>query len=143
MIAEIREQLRTLDQSQKALRTYAFITTGALAVLGALLFFLSKKPHWGLWLWGIGGAFLLVGLVAPVVLKPVHYVWMALTFLLGAIMTTLLLTLLFFLVVTPIGLLVRRVKGDLLNQKIDRSAASYWVKREPREFDPQRYERLF
>jgi hypothetical protein len=49
----------------------------------------------------------------------------------------------FYLVLTPVGLLLRLLGKDPLHRKPDRSAASYWVKRAPEKIDPERYERLF
>ena len=62
---------------------------------------------------------------------------------LGWINTRLLLGLFFYLVMTPVALVLRLAGKDLLQQRLDRSAKSYWVKREPAPTDPERYERLF
>ena len=142
MIDEVREQLKQLDQSRDALKKYGYTMTGALAVLGALLHFLSKRhPNADLWLWGAGAAFLVVSLVAPTLLKPLHFPWMALTYFLGAIMNRVVLSVVFFLAVTPIAILARLFRGDFLHQKLDPDATTYWIKREAREFDPQKCER--
>jgi hypothetical protein len=44
---------------------------------------------------------------------------------------------------TPLGLILRWTGKDLLDEKIDRSAVSYWIKREQRPFDRKRLERMF
>jgi hypothetical protein len=44
---------------------------------------------------------------------------------------------------TPLGLLLRLRGKDLLDEKMDRKAASYWIKRERKAFDPKRLERMF
>ena len=62
---------------------------------------------------------------------------------LGWINTRLLLGLFFYLVLTPAALILRLLGKDLLHQQVDRSAPSYWIKREPVQLDPERYERLF
>ena len=98
-----------------------------------------------LWPWfGGGGAFFLItGLLAEPVLRPVHAGWMKFAHVLGWINTRLLLGLFFYLVMTPVALVLRLAGKDLLQQRLDRSAKSYWVKREPAPTDPERYERLF
>ena len=144
MINEVREQLKQLDQSREELRKYGYTMTGALLVIGGLLYWLSKKhPHVGLWLGGAGLAFLILALAAPVLLKPLHFLWMGITYFLGAIMSRVVLSVLFFVAVTPIAVCARLFRGDFLHQKLDPEATSYWIKREAREFDPQKCERKF
>ena len=55
----------------------------------------------------------------------------------------LLLGLFFYLVMTPMGVIMRLGGKDFLHERIDRSAASYWIKREDKEFNRDRYRRLF
>jgi hypothetical protein len=95
------------------------------------------------WLAGGGAFFLLAGLFAEPVLRPVHAVWMKFAHALGWVNTRLLLGLFFYLVLTPVGLVLRMLGKDLLQRRIDRSAPTYWVARESAPFDPERYERLF
>lgn len=55
----------------------------------------------------------------------------------------ILLFLIFYLMITPIGLIIRLFGKDLLHQKIERNKSSYWIKREEVPFDKSRYEQLF
>jgi hypothetical protein len=98
-----------------------------------------------LWPWFAGGGsfFLLTGLFAEPVLRPVHAAWMKFAHALGWLNTRLLLGVFFYLVLTPVALVLRLAGKDLLQQRLDRSARTYWIKREPAQFDPDRYERLF
>jgi hypothetical protein len=97
------------------------------------------------WHWALVGSFffLVTAFVGYPVLRPLYIGWMAFAFVLGWINTRLLLGVFFYLILTPIGLVLRLGGKDLLDQKIDRSARSYWKKREKQAFDPARYERLF
>jgi hypothetical protein len=52
---------------------------------------------------------------------------MALSRALSVVMTYVILTLMFFLVITPIGLALRLVRKDLLQMRLDRKKVSYWV----------------
>lgn len=87
--------------------------------------------------------FLLLGFAAPAVLRPVHKLWMGLAFVLGWFMSRLILSLVYYLVLTPIGLAMRVRGKDFLNKKIDREASTYWIKRPKPEMGKERYERLF
>ena len=97
---------------------------------------------WPWWL-GLGVFFLAAGLLYGVILKPLYIAWMTFAFILGWINTRVILGLFFYCAMTPLGLVLRLMGKDLLDEKIDRGAKSYWKKREQRPVDPARYERLF
>ena len=89
------------------------------------------------------GALLVVpGVVAPRVLRPVQRVWMRGAAALGDVNARILLTVVYCLIVTPIGLVLRRVR-DPLDRRLDDGRASQWVKRAQEPVDPGRYERQF
>jgi hypothetical protein len=122
-------------------RKFGYLFAAVLSII-ALYSVYRGTSQWP-WFLAAAAIFLLAGLVAYPVLRPVYIGWMKFAFVLGWINTRILLGLMFFLVFTPIGLILRLTGKDLLDQKIDRSAKSYWVKRERKEFDPKQYERLF
>ena len=81
--------------------------------------------------------------MAPVSLKPVYIFWMRLAFILAWINTRLILSILFYLIFTPIGIGMRLFGGDLLDKKIDKNKESYWIKKEKAAFKQSDYERQF
>ena len=84
-----------------------------------------------------------LGVLWPRALKYVYIAWMAFAFTLGFVMSNVILTLFFFLLVTPIGLVARLFQKDFLARKLDKQAASYWIQR-PREMKTAgSYERQF
>ena len=85
--------------------------------------------------------FILTGLVLPILLKPIYIVWMRLAFILGWINTRLILIILFYLVFTPLALLMRLFKIDLLERK--NKDITYWKKKEKIDFNISNYERRF
>jgi hypothetical protein len=91
----------------------------------------------------IAVAFFILGLIRPVLLKPLYIIWMRFAFVLAWINTRLILFIMFYLVFTPIGLLMRIFRIDLLDRKIDKNKDSYWIKKEKKVFTPLEYERQF
>lgn len=87
--------------------------------------------------------FLLTGFIAQRILRPLYIGWMKFAFVLGWVNTRVLLGLFFYLILTPIGLILRLTGKDLLGLKIDRNASSYWVKRERKPFDRERAKQQF
>jgi hypothetical protein len=115
------------------------LTVGiAFLVLGGILFWLGKAAY--PYLLGFGAAFLLAGIAVPVALNPVQKVWMGASRAIGWVMTNIILSIAFFLIVTPIGLVLRLSGRKLLDLEIDRSAASYWRRKGAGASDPSQCE---
>ena len=71
----------------------------------------------------------------PKALRPFHQVWLSLSIVLGAIITPIVLTLFFFAIVTPVGLLQRFFGKRELELRFKSEDESYWTARPAREFD--------
>ncbi len=137
----ILEEIRQIKETKKDLRKFGVTVGTALIVLAALLLWRNKPSF--IYFAVSGGGLLISALVFPSVLKPLNKVWMALSIVLGWIMTRVILTILFYLGVTPIALSAKLFKKQFLDLKIDRAVDSYWIKREQKEFDKADYERQF
>jgi len=124
----IREELKQLSTTPRDLRKFGLVVGGVFLLLG-LWFLLRHKPVWP-YLLSPGALLVVFGLVAPRALRQVYLGWMAMAFVLGLVVSTLLLTLFFFLVITPVSLLARLFGKDFLSLRLDRAAPSYWLSRE-------------
>jgi hypothetical protein len=111
------------------------------AILGMILS-LRGWPH-GASLFGVSGLFLVIGILLPRVLTWLYPPWMAMTRAMGWLSTTLILSLIFYLVFTPIALVLRALGRDFLARRWDRDAPSYWVRREAGRPPASSYERQF
>jgi hypothetical protein len=85
--------------------------TGMAMVLLCLLLALSPKRHAFLF---VAIALHLLNMTVPVIYRPVAIVWLGLSDVMGAVMSRVLLSIVFFLVVTPIGILRRLFGKDAL-----------------------------
>jgi len=135
------EMMINSNSADKELRTFAFTLSCALGFLGGLV--LWRKGETGFLFWGIGIVILLVGLIRPRLLGPIHKGWMGISFLMGFFMTHLILALMYYLVFTPLGLVMRSLGKDPLRLKYDQNAKSYWIRRPRTEFTKERYEKMF
>ena len=86
----------------------------------------SGEPR--LWSLGISAIFLILGLLNSKILNPLNKIWFKFGILLGKIISPLVMVIIFFIVVTPIGLLMRILKKDLLNLKFQ-NTDSYWIEK--------------
>ena len=118
------------------------ITVGIAFAAFGVLFLIRGKTFYPYFL-GVGGAFLLFGLLLPAALRPVHRVWMAAAYALGWFMTRLILTVLFFVIVTLFALIGRIIRRDPLNLKFRDGADSYWIRTREAMRARSDYERQF
>jgi hypothetical protein len=130
------------DSSPVNLRRFGVTTAMGLAVIG-LLSWLRHHESLPLVLWAAAGALLILGLVRPPLLSPVHKFWMALATLLGWINTRIILTLLFYGVFTPIGFIRRHFAHSPLDCAFEDEQASYWVQKEGSPSTLKMYEKQF
>ena len=77
-----------------------------------------------------GLVFLILGLINSKLLTPLNKLWFKFGIILGAIVAPIVMGFVFFLVVTPIGLVMRIAGKDLLNKKYDKKKETYWIKRD-------------
>lgn len=123
------------------LRKFGLLFAGVGAVLAGVFWW--KDVSWS-WIPALGaGLFAVSGLLAPSLLRPVYGPWMAFARFLGWLNTKILLTLFFVLVVTPVGLVLRFFRRDLLEQRMGTDAESYWKRRKDTVTDKSRLENLF
>lgn len=96
-----------------------------------------------LWTLIASGAFLVVALVAPGLLGPLNRAWTRFGLILHRIVSPIVLGIMFFLVVTPIGLIMRAMGKDPLRLKRDPRCRSYWIERVPPGPAADSFEHLF
>lgn len=111
------------------LRKFGRVMAGALAVVTLVVLWRSGWSQTP-WVEGLGitaALFLTFSIVWPNALAPLEWAWMKLTMVLNYVMTRVLLTLVYFLAVTPIGLIFKLLRKDLLGKRFDPKASTYWI----------------
>ena len=86
--------------------------------------------------------FLLAGFFAPALLRPLNKLWFQLGLLMGRVVSPIVLGILFFILITPIAILMRLFGRDELKLK-KRNVASYWVERQPHGPAPESFKDQF
>ena len=77
----------------------------------------------------ISAVFLILGLINSRLLTPLNVFWFKFGMILGAIISPIVMGIVFFLLVTPTGFILRIMGKDLLNKKYDKEKETYWIKR--------------
>jgi hypothetical protein len=131
-----------LKATTRDLRKFGLLVGGVFCLLG-LWFYLRHKPfYW--WMLVPGVPLITLGAFLPRSLKWIYVGWMTLATLMGMVVSTILLTLLFYVVVAPVGLFARAVGKDFLSLKLKPDATTYWIVRDvSRPKEKHEHERQF
>jgi len=122
-------------------RGFGLVFAGFFLIVGLGPLISGGAARW--WALGLAAAFALVALAAPAALAPANRLWTRVGLLLHRIVNPVVTGLLFFVVVTPTGLLMRVFGKDPLRLRWDRQAASYWIERQPPGPPPDTMSRQF
>jgi hypothetical protein len=116
-------------------RKFAFAVGAAFAALAALLLWRGHEPFATALLF-TGGLLFAAGLVIPTRLGPVERAWMGVAHAISRVTTPVFMSITYFLVLMPVGLLRRAVARNPLRR--DPASSSYWVRHEQREAESMR-----
>lgn len=123
-------------------RTFGVSVGIAFLLLAGLLLW-RERLAWAAGLLAVGAILVLLALGAPRLLGPLNRCWMQLGMILHAFVTPVVMALLFYLTVTPVGLVMRLCGKDFVRLRIDRRAASYWIERRPPNSPPETMRQQF
>ena len=100
-----------------------------IVFLAFALWPLTKKGEINLYLISIALIFLILGLLNSKILTPLNKSWIKFGELLGRIIAPIVMGIVYFIILTPISLLVRLLGKDLIGMKFDKNLKTYWIKR--------------
>ena len=118
------DELKNIRTDNKAIRDFGILIGLILLIIAGILFYKERESYELIILLGI--LFIGLGLGMPIILKPFYLVWMNFAVVLGWLMTRLILGLLFYVVVSPIGLISRLFGKRFLELKNSSINSSYW-----------------
>jgi len=135
------EEIKNIKEDKKTLRKFGVTVGSVLLAIGIILFITGKSTY--IYFSIIGIFLILSGLVFPIILKPLNKIWMILAVIMGWISSRVILILLFYLVLTPMGFFLRIFGKDFLQLKFNKESNTYWEKREKTSRESIDFERQF
>jgi len=128
-------------KSPKEQRKFGMTMAAAFALLGLLRWWLvARSPYLFL---GAAAAFLILGLAAPRALRPIFAAWMRLAEAINWVMTRVLLTIVFYGLITPARFLNDWFGSDSLNRSWDASVSTYWEEPDEQPSELDRYKNQY
>jgi len=135
------DELKNIRTDNKAIRDFGILIGLILLIIAGILFYKERESYDLIILLGI--LFIGLGLGMPIILKPFYLVWMNFAVVLGWLMTRLILGLLFYVVVSPIGLISRLFGKEFLELKNISFNRSYWNYKDSGRISHQDYEKQY
>lgn len=117
------------DRRMSSDRSFGWVMAAAMTVFSAMPLRHGHPPLWRGF--AAATAFAAVALIAPKVLRPLNLVWFRLGLLISPVMSFVFTSLVYFLAMTPIGLVRRLSDNDPLKLRFEPGASTYWVARNP------------
>ncbi|MGH6610354.1 MAG: SxtJ family membrane protein [Burkholderiaceae bacterium] len=121
--------LRNESIESSSNRSFGIVFAVVFAVIGALPLISGDSVR--IWSLAVAAAILVVALAVPSILAHPNRLWLRFGLLLHKVVSPLVLGIMFFLVVTPIGLVMRLFGKDLLRLRFEKAASTYWIDRSP------------
>ncbi len=137
----LRDELNAITSTRRDLRNFGLVVGGVFFALGALARW-KGRAFWP-WLEVPGGLLVAFGALFPPALKPLQRAWMTLAVIMGFVMTRVILGVLFFGALLPVGLIARLFGTRFLEGPPDPGVETYWHRREGKPPDPAHFERQF
>ena len=120
---------RHISTEQSTEKSFGFVFSVVFLIVA--LYPLTNSESLRIWALIISIIFFLLAFLAPNILVLPNKLWFKFGLLLGSIVAPIVMAFVYFVTVLPTGLIMRLLGKDLLKQKLDKNAKSYWVKREP------------
>tara|TARA_B100000212_G_scaffold137320_1_gene103473 strand:+ start:258 stop:668 length:411 start_codon:yes stop_codon:yes gene_type:complete len=134
------EELNNIKFGRKDLKNFGFTIGFILLIISVFLFVRERDSS--IYFFSLGLIFIGLGIIIPTVLKPAYKIWMSFAVIIGWIMTRIILSVLFYLIISTIGIFARLFGKDFLNLK-SKNNESYWnIRNEENELN-QDYEKQF
>jgi len=132
--------MEELKLDRTALRKFGLTLAIAFLLISGLFFF-RHRHNFAVYSLAISFLFVIMRLAPVILLKPVYITWMRFAAVLGWINTRVILLILFYLIFTPLGFLMRLFGIDLLERR--GNPDTFWKKKEKTECSHLDYERRF
>ena len=130
------------DPTRRQLHQFGFVWLGFLLLFAGMAWWRFGSPEAARWLALSAVVVPVVGWLWPAFMKAVYVGLSYAAFPIGFVVSHVVMALVYYLVVTPIGLVMRALGHDPMHRVFDRQAGSYWVERTQTR-DPRRYYRQF
>ena len=129
------------ELNSKGLRDFGLVFGSIISLLFGLILPWLFDLNYPLWPWILAAALVLWALIAPATMRGLYRIWMRFGLLLNKITTPIIMGLVFFIAITPSACIMKVIRRDPMNRKLDENMSSYRVS--SRNLDKSHIEKPF
>jgi hypothetical protein len=137
----ISEEIKNIKSNKSEWKKFGMTMGIILTIIGFYLIWKKNNNYY--YPLSFAAAFFITGLFLSSLLKPVYKAWMILSVVMGFIVNKIIMVIIFYLLLTPLGLVASLTGKKFLDMNIDKNAKSYWIAREKTQKLKSDYERQF
>lgn len=141
MINTIIEEIKKIKSTKKELKEFGIVIGIFFGILAGISIWRGNQHYF--YLLPISILLISLGFLFPNILTPIQKVWMAVAIVIGFFVSRIILSILFYFIITPLGLIIKISNPDPLDAKINRDTKSYWIKRKDYPNEKSRYLKQF
>ncbi len=130
------------NPSRRELFIFGALFALFFGLIGGLIWWRFQAPTVAYVLWSVAAFITILFYAVRPIRKPIYLAWIHLAFPIGWVISHVAMALIYYLVFTPIGLIMRLFGRDPMERRFDRGAETYWTPHQPGE-EPARYFRQF
>ena len=130
------------DPSARDLQIFGLLLAVFFGLVGGIAYWRITEPNVAFGIWATGAIALAIYWLVPLLRKPMYLGWIYLAYPIGWIISHVILGATYYLLMTPIGMLIRLFGYDSMSRRFDKQADSYW-KRRDRKIESSRYFKQF
>tara|TARA_B100001971_G_scaffold196927_1_gene205163 strand:- start:1237 stop:1650 length:414 start_codon:yes stop_codon:yes gene_type:complete len=135
------EEIKNIKSEKSDLRKFG-ITVGLILMIVSGFLFWKEKESFQILITS-GAILLILGVTIPVILKYIYWVWMIFATIIGWVMTRVILSLMFYAIITPIGFILRLFGKQFIELNWNKTDSTYWKYRTKSIFEKEDYEKQF
>jgi hypothetical protein len=130
------------NPGKSELNWFGLIFLAFFALIGTVVWFKFGRRDMARWIWVAAGVVAVLYYAIPPIRRSLYLAWMYAAYPIGWVLSHLVLGIVYYLVFTPIGLIMRLVRHDPMQRKFRGTGDSYWKEHDPHQ-KPERYFRQF
>ena len=135
------DEIRNIKSNKKDLKSFGLTIGIVFLIITGILFYVEKNLS-SIFIY-LAVLFIFSGIIFPIILKPLYFIWMVFAVILGWIMTRVILSITYYFIITPITTLSKIFGKDFLDLKKQAINDSYWNARPKNNNDIKNYEKQF
>lgn len=141
LIKDIKDDLNSLDLTTRNLRKFGIVVGSVFLILSISFYYYIDSLYILIAFFIFGGFLVICGFLFPLILKKIYKIWMLFAFVIGWFVSRVILTVLYFGVVTPLSITAKISGKQFLDIKFKDGKNSYWIK--VQSLKKKNYEKLF